>query len=185
MDAILLNSGGIDSRVCAAMLVEQGWTVHSLLIDWNVRGRPAIPEAAKRTADLYCASHEVMTPDRDWACPNPRQNGKLTSQYATLTTTMLGLQYAAFIGDHVEYVVNGSRAEGAGLEDYPGKVREIVAANRIQTPRVVLYPLWEMSCGQVADEGRLRGVELETTYSCSVFPACGTCTSCIRRASCL
>lgn len=177
--AVLLNSGGIDSRVLAAMLVENDWEVHSLFIDWNVRLRPKGDQASQETADLYCATHTVLPYGADWGCPAKRQGGKITTQYATMTSTMLGLQYAAYID--AAWVFNGSRKEVSDDPDFVSHFNELVNSNTLQDNRVLSFPLWEMTNNEVTERAKSLGVELATTWSCSVYPADGTCTSCRRR----
>jgi 7-cyano-7-deazaguanine synthase in queuosine biosynthesis len=176
--AVLLNSGGIDSRVLAAMLDVNDWEVHSLFIDWNVRLRPKGGEAAKETADLYCASHTVLPYGADWAAWNEVVQ-KHTTNYATMTSTMLGLQYAACID--ADWVFNGSRKEVSDDPDFVGKFNELVNSNTLQGNRVLSFPLWDMTGSDVSEKAASLGVDLTTTYSCSVYPPDMTCKSCRRR----
>jgi hypothetical protein len=160
------------------MLAHHGWEINSLFIDWNVRLRPAGPEAAKRTADLYCASHTVLPYGADWSAWNEVVQ-KHTTNYATMTSTMLGLQYAAHID--ADWVFNGSRKEVSADPEFVGNFNALVNSNKLQGNRVLSFPLWDMSSSDVSERAKSLGVELSTTYSCSVYPPDMTCKSCIRR----
>jgi len=176
---VLLNSGGIDSRVCAAILKDGAcWETHSLFIDWNVRARPMANDCAKATANLYCDSHVEFSYPVDWACLNEAQ-GKWTTQYATMTSTMLGLQYARKIG--ASYVINGTRMELTGEPEWPVRLNGVISANRIQGDRIVSFPIYDLTNDEVTEKAKSLGVDIATTWSCSQYPACGACSSCRRR----
>lgn len=171
---VLLNSGGVDSRVCAQRLRDSGMEVHSLFIDWNVRARPRSPFAALRTAEMFCSSHEVLPYGADWACWNEVQQ-KTTTQQASLTSTMLGVQYAIFRG--IEYVANGTRSDVYPSRSWIDRLQETLSENRLQPVTTLLFPVYDMAVGEVD----ALVVEPETTWSCSVAPACGGCNGCRRR----
>jgi 7-cyano-7-deazaguanine synthase in queuosine biosynthesis len=162
------------------MIAEHGWEVHSLFINWNPHLRPKGFEASAATAAKYCKTHQVQSYSNDWICLTPLQNNKVTTQYATMTSTMLGLQYAAYLG--AEYVINGSRKDVYPDEQFGQKFMDLVNGNRVQSPRLLLFPVFNLTNEEVHEKAKSLGVSLDTTWSCSVYPACGTCNGCIRRS---
>lgn len=178
-DIVLLNSGGIDSRVTAAMLADIGWTIHSLLIDWNPNASAALQRAAAETADRYCASHTVLPWGLDWRTEFPKL-GKLAIPYTALTATVLGAQYAHLKG--VDWVATGARSDMAPDREWVDLLQDILDLNVPTGPKVLLTPVFDMDDFEVRDKARELGVDLTTTVSCPEDPPCGTCKSCRRRA---
>jgi 7-cyano-7-deazaguanine synthase in queuosine biosynthesis len=159
------------------MLSDAGWTVHSLFIDWNIRARPQSAQAAAITAE-YCKTHVVFPYAVDWATfAIPVR--KLTTPYATMSSMMLGIQYAQFLG--VDYVVNGSRAEVNRDPRWREKFSEALNGNTMFPEKVLSFPVYDLTSKEVAERANLMSVDLSTTWSCSQYPACESCSSCRRR----
>lgn len=177
--AVLLNSGGVDSRVCAAMIAQHGWEVYSLFINWNPRLRPMGHEASWDTAKMFDFPHQVQSYSTDWSCPTPTQNNKVTTQYATMTSTMIGLQYAAYL--KADYVINGSRSEVHPDPEFRQKFMDLINSNRLQSERILLFPVYDLTNEEINEKAKSLGVDLKTTWSCSVYPACNNCGGCERR----
>lgn len=179
--AVLLNSGGIDSRVSAAMLRASGdWEVHSLFIDWNPTVRDAAGLAARITADTYCDHHEVFAWPVDWMTwyPNLR---KSTTPYAHLGTFALAAPFAQHVG--ADYIVSGVRREVSMDPAWFDAMKVVLNGNAFAGGKVFLVPVYEMTNEEVTAKAAELGVDLATTYSCTAWPACGECASCRRRAA--
>lgn len=175
---VLLNSGGIDSRVSAAMLEVSGMEIHSLFIDWNPTCSITACLAAEETADLYCKSHTVFPWPVDWMTYYPNLK-KSTTPFAALGTFSLGVQYAHHIG--ANYVASGIRREISVDDNWLESLRTVINANAFAEPKVLLLPVYDMTNNQVTETAIQLGVNLVTTYSCTVVPPCGECRSCDRR----
>lgn len=176
-DVVLLNSGGIDSRVAAAMLRASGASVHSLFIDWNPASSFEAGRAARGTADAYCAGHEVFRWPVDWRTWYPSLR-KATTPYAFLGTLALGVQYAHHMG--ANFIASGVRREVHDA-DVLGIVADLLSANRFGTEKAFLAPVVNMSEADVTAKARELGVDLDSTWSCPEAPQCGQCSSCQRR----
>ncbi len=178
-DVVLLNSGGIDSRVTAAMLVASGMTVHSLRVDWSPPVSEAAGACARRTADLYCASHAEFPWPVDWLTRFDAL-GADSIPYTVPVLYLLGAMYAHRLG--TEYVATGARRE---VESHPSlfdHLSGMLAADRFSGGKALLRPLYDMTADEVDAKGRELGVDMASTWSCtSRAPHCGECGSCRRR----
>jgi 7-cyano-7-deazaguanine synthase in queuosine biosynthesis len=178
-EIVLLNSGGIDSRVSAAMLFDIGWDVHSLFLDWNPASLPGMANAALATADSYCASHTVFKYPADFTVWLPPLR-KRTMSFASLATTIIGIQFA--YSEKISYVANGSRRECNRDREWVQKLSDIVNGNAfIEDGINLIFPVLNMNNDEVTARGRELGVDLESTWSCPNDPPCGQCESCVRR----
>lgn len=178
MRAVLLNSGGIDSRVAGAILRSQGWHLDSLFIDWNP-AVPSVESAAAETAEMYCDSHHVHRFGDDWRIPLPALN-TTAIPYTAVASHTLGSMYAATLG--VTYVASGVRAEVASSREWLHVLRRLYRFNRVSPIPIFVTPVYEASDGEVFATADRLGVPLASTVSCMVAePSCGTCNSCQRR----
>jgi len=176
--AVLLNSGGIDSRVSAAILADIGWELHSLFIDWNPTSSIQSGICARNTADRYCASHTVFAWPMDWMTWYP-QLRKSTTPYALLGTYSLAAPYAQHIG--ADYIASGIRKEVVTSAEWLDAMRTILNVNKFADSKVFLLPVYDLSNDEVTSKGRELGVDMDSTWSCTVSPQCGECESCRRR----
>lgn len=176
---VLLNSGGIDSRVTAAMLVASGMEVHSLRVDWSPPVSEAAGACAQRTADLYAVSHVTFAWPLDWLTYFADLKAD-SIPYTVPALYLLGAMYAHHIG--TPYVATGARRE---VERHPSLFEhfsDFLAADRFAGGKVLLRPLYLMSDAEVDAKGRELGVDMASTWSCtSRAPHCGECGSCQRR----
>jgi 7-cyano-7-deazaguanine synthase in queuosine biosynthesis len=176
MDAVvLLNSGGIDSRVSAAMLGT--YKVHSLYIDWNPRNSAAAQAAAQITADRYCADHTVLPWGADWVV-ELRTIGGWGHPYTNLLGLSIAAAFSAYRG--AVAVASGVRAEvtaGPGWRD----AMVAMLSSPVSGIRRLVLPVYDMSDDEVTLKARAAGIDLTTTWSCTFDPACGRCHSCARR----
>lgn len=176
---VLLNSGGIDSRVSAALLAESGMEVHSLTVDWNPYAREAILPAAQATADTYCASHTVLDFPVDWMRWSDLLKKK-RMPYTVYVVLGLGAQYAVTLD--ATWIATGNRK---GTSKDPLEWLEImhraINQSRVSPEMTILSPVFHLPDEDVDALAKSMSVDLTTTYSCSVYPACGDCVSCARR----
>ena len=173
MEAVLLNSGGIGSRVAAALAQRRGYRLHSLYIacEGDVVNRTW--PAADRTASMYCIDHYNLR----W--PSGAAGSLQPVPFKQLLVHILGAQYAAGLGAGV--VVSGQRLEAVPV-DFPDMLREMLHSDGYGDGLDFNLPLWETgSLKQVVYQARQQGVNLNDTYSCSQVPHCGACAKCQQR----
>ena len=180
-EAVLLNSGGIDSRVAGWMMHRMGWELHSLHIPFNPFNRQACRNAALVTATLYCKTHVVAAEPDDWMRPywGARKGWPHTGVYVHL----MGAIYAEYRG--IGHVVSGLRRD-VMAEDWRPHMISLLAASRVSDSAVLVMPLLE----EIAPDAGIRraeelGVDVSDTHSCWIDPPCGECAKCeARRALC-
>jgi len=177
MRAVLMNSGGIDSRVSAAVLRSQGWELHSVYNDWS--GIEAQERAAEATAATYCVDHEVLR----WTSPEwviwDEKLGKRCLPHATFHTAMMGAIRAVSL--EIDWIASGARRESAD-DSFRQAFQDLLNSSKYYPDKVLLLPLWELHPSEVTFVGRTHGVDLDSTWSCpNADPHCGVCQSCLRR----
>lgn len=178
IDAILLNSGGIDSRVVACLAQNAGYRLHSFFVDSNEKIRDVARPAAQKTADLYCSDHFVFPYPVDWCIE--RGGGKFGTTYPLLMSHTLGAQYALFNG--IGVIFSGQKSEGTP-DDFITPMNWQLS-HALQHKKVVAYaPLYNRAFAEVVELAKQFSVPLEDTYSCGKVPACGKCFTCKKRAS--
>jgi len=178
-EVVLLNSGGIDSRVSAAILANIGWDIHSLFLDWNPASLPGMSLASAETASLYCVDHTVFEYTLDLTVWLPTLRKK-AMPFTSMTSTVIGAQFAYSKG--ISYVANGSRRECNRDPEWVRKLSEVINGNSfIEDGINLIFPVLDMTNDEVTARGRELGVDLESTWSCPNDPPCGQCESCVRR----
>ena len=183
LKAILLNSGGIDSRVAAAIAHKSQWNLVSLYIDCNPYSRSRSLPAAERTAELYCSEHVVMPFPMDLILlgdkrPNPSLPGG--TAYSSLFCAILASSYAKWRGD-VNCIVSGTKND-AWVPEWKDRLAELMAGYKLHKPPMFFAPVAEML--QVKDvylKAQELGVPLEDTSSCGAAEPCGICKKCVQR----
>lgn len=177
---VLLNSGGIDSRVSAAMLVASGMEPHSLTLDWNPAARDRVLAAAQVTADTYCVDHLVFAYPVDWM-RHSEQLGRIRMPYAVHAAVALGAQYALQVD--AMYVATGGRKSSVRDPASWHEVMQSALNQSLLSPElIVLTPVFELGDHAVTEKAIELGVDLSTTWSCLAGnEACKTCLSCLRR----
>jgi 7-cyano-7-deazaguanine synthase len=180
-EVVLLNSGGLDSRVSAAILSSSGMTVHSLFIDWIPDAREAVMAASQRTADLFCESHLVFPFPFDWGIYIDNI-GRKAMPYTYVTSLALAATYAHSRG--IDFIASGLSDYSSFKEDsWVGKYQDVFNSDAPCGGKTILLPVFRMNTEEVVSRGIELGAEIETTYSClASIPPCGTCFSCKRRA---
>lgn len=173
-----MNSGGIDSRITAAMLHAQGWTIHSIYNDWTQLEGQA--KAAEKTADLYCVQHEVFHwPMPDWIEPYNEQLKKRCLPHTTFHTAMLGAIRAVTLG--IYWIASGARIESA-TDDFKNTFQTLLNASKFYPDKLLILPLWDLKEIEITQLAAEYNVDLNSTWSCpNSDPHCGKCESCNRR----
>lgn len=176
LHAVILNSGGIDSRVTAALAKEAGYILHSIFIESNPEIKEVSQKAAAETAALYCEDHYVFDFPVDWRVK--KLNGNFTVPFSAMLLHVLGAQYTVFMG--YNYLFFGARREGRRM-DYFSKLENLMDSAFNTRDIKLLGPVYNMELAGVIKEAKRLNVKLETTHSCGNSRPCGVCPVCVNR----
>jgi len=177
--AILLNSGGVDSRVAAKISKDEGYVLHSLFIHANFHNDTKTIPAAKKTAELYCVDHyEFEYPIDLWMEKKVIMNEKEIKwwgiPYTGWMAYIIGAQYAMFKG--YPTIISGMKNEGRKVVEYVEKLADFMT-----NPTEIIAPVFKMSSKEVIELAKREKIPLKDTWSCNRFPACERCTACKKR----
>jgi 7-cyano-7-deazaguanine synthase in queuosine biosynthesis len=176
-EAVVLNSGGIDSRVAAKMMKDEGYVLHSIYVHAN-RRKEQNKKAAEKTAELYCVDHFVYEYPVDWFKVKDKNKKWRGVPYNVLMSHVIGAQYASFLG--LDVVFTGLKSEGREI-NYSRMMTELLATALQTSPVAIKSPLYDKSSVAVIEMAKEQKIPLEDTYSCSIYPPCGKCAACIKR----
>ena len=177
MNVVLLNSGGIDSRVSAALLQAGEHTVHSLYVDWNPRNAIAAKAAAQLTADTYCASHEILPWGADWM--SRMSFGGIGMPFTAGLDVTVGAAFACY--RKATGVATGLHS-GEAAPGWREVAQALLNGSVFSGKFELVLPVWEMSEVDVATAAVHLHVDLVTTYSCNESETpCDGCVHCRRR----
>lgn len=181
---VVLLSGGIDSAVCLAQSIEQGATVHAVIVDYG-QSHSVETLAALEIARFYGATARVVT-----IGPGAFGGVGVAGEYSggpgvvpgrNAVLISLALSAAEQVG--AADVIIGCNADDAA--DYPD-CRAAFIASWGELSRVrVNAPLIRMTKREVVAEARRLGVPIERTVSCYRGTVCGECNACVLRARAL
>lgn len=174
-EAVLLNSGGIDSRVVAKLATDRGIILHSLFVDSN----PAISEVSKASVEetaKMCIDHEVFLWPVDWRITKPL--GHFSMPFSGFSAQLIGAQYASYRG--LKLVLVGDRKGERRLQNMQSL--SDMFAHSFTQPVSFCAPLWETDFMTTIQKAKEKGVDITNTYSCVANPPCGKCLSCVNRA---
>lgn len=200
--AVIILSGGMDSTTLLYDLLNQGYEVHALSINYNQKHKKEI-EAAKKTCQKLKVPHKIVdlsqvgkellqgsaltsenieVPEGHYADENmkmtvvPNRNMILLSMAAGYAFS-IGAEkifYGAHSGDHAIYP--DCRKE---FIDIMKKAIELADWKKVDLEA----PYWNMDKGDIALKGRKLGVDYSLTWTCykGKEKACGKCGACRER----
>jgi 7-cyano-7-deazaguanine synthase len=199
--AVVLLSGGLDSAVCLAVALRDGFECHALSFDYGQRHRHelaaagAIARAAgsHRTIalDLRAVGGSSLTAD----IPVPKRGGAPAADIPVTYVPARNLTFLSLAAGYAEVLGAGDVFIGVNAVDYSGYpdcrpefIRAFEAAANLATRAGVQgtalrvrTPLIDLSKAQIIRLGRSLGVDFAGTHSC-YDPvgalACGLCDSC-------
>jgi len=210
LPAVILLSGGLDSTTCLAWARHEGFTCHTLAVDYGQRHRVEL-EAARRVAsaqgitdhrevsvDLRAVGGSSLTADE--AVPKGRAAGELASgipnTYVPARNSVflsIALGFAETLGA-TDIVAGMNALDYSGYPDCrPEFVRafESLAAvatkSGVEGARFRIHtPLMALDKAGIVRLGARLGVDYALTHSCydpsPAGLACGACDSCQLRA---
>ena len=204
-DAVVLLSGGLDSRVCAALAREAGFGVLALTIDYRQRHRIEI-EAAKTIAALLADRHIILPIDlsafggsaltADIAVPKGGVEDGIPVTYVPARNTVflsLALAWAEAAGAR-DLFVGVNAVDYSGYPDcrpdfiaaFEALANQATKAGVEGDPFTVHAPLLHMTKADIAREAARLGLDAGISHSCyDPAPdggACGQCDACRLRS---
>ncbi len=205
--AVILLSGGLDSATCLAIACAQGYTCHTLSIDYGQRHRVELDASSRLAAAMEVASHRVIKvdlgvvggsalTDPSLAVPEAPGDGipltYVPARNTTLLSLALGLAEALDLHD---LFIGANAVDYSGYPDCrPAFIEAFEALANLATKAGVEgrrfrvhAPLIDLTKAEIIRRGTAHGLDYGLTVSCyQADPdgrACGRCDSCrIRRA---
>jgi 7-cyano-7-deazaguanine synthase len=204
-NAIVLLSGGLDSATVLAAAIADGFSCHTLAVDYGQRHRAELDAAARVSSSLGAASHRVvgvnlraiggsaLTDDID--VPTEQGEGIPVTYVPARNTMLLSLALGyAEVQDALDIFIGVNAVDYSG---YPDCRPQFIAAFedlcQLATKAgdegqrfCVHTPLIHLTKAKIIRRGQELGIDYSMTVSCyqadAQGRACGRCDSCrIRR----
>lgn len=192
--AVCTVSGGLDSAVAAAMLVQAGFDVHFIFFDWGQKTLEKELACAKALADHYKADLTITEVPLLKSMPgiSLTETETLTmpiNEYVPNRNAILESQAVAM----AEYLRAGAVCVGSTGGDHicPDNSPQFIRATQklidqgtmLKPPVQVLAPLMSTDKTGAVEIGLKLGVPFELTWSChnNTEAACGKCSNCESR----
>ena len=191
----VLFSGGIDSSVLLAFLLNQGLESVPLFIDYGqVTARREYKAAVEISKEFGLNIEKITVPEiskftiNQLTRPDISQNPFYPNRNLLLLTLGSNL---AFKNKHQGVAIGIIKAIGTTLfpdiqQIFFDKFTDLISQS-LNYDLAILTPFIEMSKEEVVEIGKNLNVPLELTYSCFVgdnYP-CGECESCVSRKNVL
>ena len=207
--AVVLLSGGLDSRVTLAVALKRGYMVLALTLDYGQRHRREV-ESANKVARHYGVEHKVLKIDLTQiggsALTDPnikvptgkssdriRKSKEIPATYVPARNTIL-LSYAlawAEVSDADAIFIGANHIDYSGYPDCrPGYFRAYEKMANLATKRAaegrpvrILQPIISLDKKGIVRLGARLKAPLHLTSSCykGGKKACGRCDSCVLR----
>ena len=195
--AVILLSGGIDSVTAAYWaVVEMGWEVHALSLNYGHRAQKEL-ECAKEIAERVCESHKVLdlgvlkevlrSPLTDMDIKQEENDRTGDSYYVVPIRNIIFLSIATAYAESIgaKHVIIGNHlGDAKGFPDCRPEAMQAmqrvvdVASEEGKAPELWSPWLFEEKW-QIIQKGLELKVPFEHTYSCYAdHIACGVCESC-------
>lgn len=171
--AWVLLSGGIDSTACACLLLERGWRVEGIFVDY---GQPALSFEEKAVSAI---SDALSIPIRPIMArfTHPHSIGEIVGRNVLLASLAL-----AEIGNRTGLLAMGLHAGTSYYDCGPEFVSTLQSLADGYTGGVlrIYAPFLNWPKDQIWGYCREHSVPLELTYSCEagLKQPCGHCRSC-------
>lgn len=207
---VVLLSGGLDSAVCLARAVHDGFAAHAISFDYGQRHKVELAAAARVAKTLHAATHTIIGIDlraiggsaltSDIDVPKDRDERRMSDEIPVTYVPARNLVFLSLATGLAEVRGAGALYIGVNALDYSGYpdcrpefIESFVRAAALATKAGVegqrleiRAPLIAMSKAQIIRHGAELGVDFSITHSC-YDPvddlACGRCDSCMLRRS--
>ena len=205
--AVVLLSGGLDSMVCAALAIEQGYALNALTIDYNQRHRCELIAADTIARTLGAERHVTLPLDLsrfggsaltdNIAVPKDGVGTDIPVTYVparNLVFLSLTLAWAEAI-DARDIFIGVNALDYSGYPDCrPEFIASFAETARLATkagaegsPFTIHAPLQYLGKADIAREAARLGLDAGMSWSCydpqASGLACGACDSCRLRKS--
>ena len=182
MDAVLLNSGGLDTLATAKILHQAGHTLHSLYVDVGQVNRIPTLASAKKIADLYCESHHVYNFPEVFIVPIEKLKSPGVA-FQSCFVFVCGAIYAKTIG--VDFVASGLKGDAA-TDNFDSCYLNFLNTSKLTSTPAPIRPLFKGEGSPLPTMEYLMEVigdieSVKQTYSCNSYPPCGVCAKCLKR----
>jgi 7-cyano-7-deazaguanine synthase len=200
--AVVLLSGGLDSATVLAMARADGWTCHTLAIDYGQRHRAELAAAERVSKFLGAAQHRVVSldltvfggsalTDRAIAVPTTPTPGIPVTYVPARNTIFLALALA-----YAEVTRSQAIFTGVNALDYSGypdcrpefleafeNLAHLATKAGVEGGTIAIRaPIVRMHKEEIVRKGRELGVDYSMTVSCynadADGRACGRCDAC-------
>ena len=203
--AVVLLSGGLDSMVCAALALEQGFGVLALTVDYGQRHRVEL-ESARAIASAMAERHVVLPLDlrafggsaltSDTAVPKEGVQPRVPVTYVparNLIFLSLALGWAEVEGAR-DIFIGVNALDYSGYPDcrpefihaFEDLARVATKAGTEGEPFTIHAPLQHMTKADIAREAQRLGLDAALSHSCyDPLPDgshCGLCDACRLRS---
>lgn len=200
---VVLLSGGLDSAVLAASMLEDGWTLSALSVDYGQRHRRELG-AACAVAQALGVPHQVLdlswfarlvphSSQTDAAVPVPHGHYAEATMRVTVVPnrnmTMLSLAAAHALGIGAQAIAIAAHAGDHAVypdcrDEFMLAFMHCVRAGNWDADGLHLHrPFVNMGKADIVRVGRDAGAPMHLTYSCYEGNAlhCGHCGTCVER----
>lgn len=184
-------SGGLDSLIATKILHAKGFAIHALYLDCGQDNNARSLLAAKKMADKYCVSLEIIkiTSDmRENFIHIPKsfldsgmkvmpKTGTLSALYAAMKAELDGIEYVSTGG------MEGCTNRNGGMLY---RLKTLLSLSRFGENLKVIMPFENSGYGNeswfaIAQKEGLSIDEMSETVSCYAITPCGVCRKCQRR----
>lgn len=172
-DATVLLSGGIDSAACASMLLEQGYRVDGLFIDYGQAAAKPEALAAARIADHFALPFTQVS----LSGASAFGRGEVTGRNAFFLFTALLVRGRA--SRLLALGIHGGTSYYDCSKQFLSTMQQSINEHTDRSTTVVA-PFVDWSKKDVVEYARQKNLPFDLTYSCEAGtqPVCGTCASC-------
>lgn len=172
----LLSGGGIDSTLCAHLLVEEGFLPRAIHIDYGQPARHLEWEAVKKMAMSLGIRCEQINISWNFQNKNGETPGRNSAFIFLAMMHTLPSERGICIGIHA-----GTSFRDCSKDFYEYTCRAV--AEQTDSSIRLMAPLLELNKNEIMMLAKLKGISLHETYSCQkgVPGGCGMCHSCLDR----
>lgn len=202
--AVVLMSGGLDSTVCVGLMVQEGYEVAGLHLNYGQRTQERELQAFKDVCDFYGIQRRLVidTKHLQEIGGSSLTDTAIDVTEADLNSTAIPNSYVPFRNANIlamatswaEVLQADALTVGAVQEDSSGYPdcreeffdafqRTIDTGTAMKKPLRILTPLLHLSKAQIVRTGQELAAPLHLSWSCYANSevACGRCDSCALR----
>lgn len=205
--AVVLLSGGLDSAVCLAVALSEGFRCHTLSFDYGQRHRHEIRASENISRALGAADHRVTAIDlrsiggsaltADLKVPRQKPEAQMRAEIPVTYVPARNTIFLSIALAWAEVLEAGDIFIGVNAVDYSGypdcrpeyirafeKMANLAVKMAVEGTRPVRIqaPLLHLRKAEIIRKGARLGVDFSMTHSCYDPPgeglACGACDSC-------